>query len=219
MPMTKPCEQCGATMTFKPCLIARKRFCSRACQGRSKIAHLLAHRPPAKANAGSFQKGDNVGPANAKWVPSVPLTCEQCGRTFELKPWYLRVREKFNGRVRFCARACQRAHRRIEIGPLSHNWRGGGDLIHGKFWRRRRLEVIRAQMGTCARCRCQVGQRLDVHHIAARQKGQNPDRVHRHDNLIGLCRSCHAKTTQHPTTPSQQRAWKAALMASLQDHH
>jgi hypothetical protein len=147
------------------------------------------------------------------------LVCEQCGRTFELKPWYLRVREKHNGRVRFCSRDCQHAHRRIEIGPLSHNWRGGGDLIHGNFWRRRRLEVIRAQMGTCARCRRQAGQKLHVHHIAARQKNQQPDRAHRHDNLIGLCNSCHMATHASHATTTQQRAWKAALMASLQDRH
>jgi hypothetical protein len=202
-------------MAVKPSLMARKRFCSRACHGRSKIAHLLATRRPPTANAGSFRKGDNVGPANAKWVASVPLVCEQCERTFELKPWYLRVREKHNGRVRFCSRDCQRAHRRLETGSLSHNWRGGGDLIHGTFWRRRRLEIIRAQDGYCARCRRQLGLALHVHHIEPRQKNTNREQVHRHDNLMGLCDPCHTATHASHATANQQRAWKAALLASL----
>jgi hypothetical protein len=213
--MTKQCEQCGVTMIVKPSLMARKRFCSRTCLGRANIPRLLAVRQPTVANSSWFRKGDNVGPANAKWVASVPLICEQCGSTFELKPWVLRVREKHNGRVRFCSRDCQRAHRRLETGPLSHNWRGGGDLIHGPFWRRRRLEIIRAQAGHCARCRRQLGSALHVHHVEPRDKHQDREQVHRHDNLIGVCEPCHTAIHASHATANQQRAWKAALLASL----
>ena len=168
-----------------------------------------------KANSGSFKSGQNRGAANSKWVPCVELVCEECGQRFALKPWVLRHREKHNGRVRFCSRACQWAHRRKEIGPLSHNWNGNATLINDQYWKQRRQATIALQRGVCARCRVVCGNKMHVHHLTPRKRGQNPYYAHRAANLLGLCNRCHGTINQHPVSLDVQRQWRETLAAWL----
>jgi hypothetical protein len=210
----RPCQQCGRQMTVKLCLLARKKYCSRRCLGLARISHLLAIRKAPTANSGSFKLGDNRGEANSKWIPAVELRCEECGQPFALKPWVLRVREKHNGHVRFCSRACLHAHRRKEIGPLSHNWNGNANLIMDRYWRQRRLATIELQHGKCARCHEVCGNRLQVHHLNPRRRGQNPYYAHRAANLLGLCRRCHGSITAHPVALAVQHQWRTTVMSA-----
>lgn len=53
----KPCEWCGAEILVMPSRWNRTRFCSRSCQGHSKVEHLNAARKPATANPTWFQVG------------------------------------------------------------------------------------------------------------------------------------------------------------------
>lgn len=87
-------------MLVQPALMERKRFCSRACQGRSKIEHMNQTRRPAASNAGWFGRGAepwnkgisvSLSPATqfklgAKPVNVLPIGSERVRRDKNGKP-------------------------------------------------------------------------------------------------------------------------------------
>jgi len=83
----RTCEQCGKVFEITPSALRRSgytmgRFCSRACQVEHK-RHIRGEAHPLK-------------------VQYVQLTCQWCGKTYELKPSIAKT-------SKFCSRHCQGA--------------------------------------------------------------------------------------------------------------
>lgn len=76
--LEKPCEMCGKIMQVPPCLIARKRFCSKACLNQWKRTI--------------------TGPEHPLYTSNIQL-CEWCGKGFKSKP-------AEQERRRFCSKNC-----------------------------------------------------------------------------------------------------------------
>jgi hypothetical protein len=121
--------------------------------------------------------------------------CEGCGGTYRVSRYYLR-----QGR-RFCGDACRLAWwaTQAQRGEANPNWRGGESLeYYGPSWqaaRRRAWERDQERCTRCGRTRAEEGQRPAVHHrIAFASFGPaRHEEANQLDNLICLCRSCHAK--------------------------
>lgn len=79
-----------------------------------------------------------------------------------------------------------------ETPIVEHVWMGNAD---NQEWRELREEVLARYGGQCAECR-NTGH-LDVHHIQPRRQGGG-DEI---ENLIPLCRTCHAKTPSYGDRP------------------
>ncbi len=82
-------------------------------------------------------------------------------------------------------------------GENGSNWQGGKSFeLYGFDWTDDLRESIRKRDGficqECGICQDELGsgqvKKLDIHHIDYNKKNLNPD------NLISLCRNCHAKT-------------------------
>ncbi len=89
----------------------------------------------------------------------------------------------------------------FQAGEKHPNWRGGVTKYGYSFNFNKELkELIRkrdnyeCQMCGCSQEKCQEehNEKLCVHHINYNKKNNNPD------NLISLCKRCHAKTITHP---------------------
>jgi len=58
----KPCERCGAAIRVTPATATKRRFCSRACRGKSQCSHLAAGaRDAALARWEGKKKGESDG--------------------------------------------------------------------------------------------------------------------------------------------------------------
>lgn len=79
--VTKMCEYCGKTFTYRPDERIERKFCSSSCAA-------LNHIKP--------------GEDNIHWKPRVSLRCEQCGKEKEVQQCKVK-------RFRFCSPACRRA--------------------------------------------------------------------------------------------------------------
>lgn len=187
MQQPKACEQCGAVMLVPPAKMNRKRFCSRACHGRSKIQRVNVVRPsPATYAKPPVRRGAD----NNKFVPAIKLTCKQCGVGFEKKPWRLRCGHTGE----FCSFECKTAfwvlHRKGEQAP---DWCGGSTTYRGKGWNEARAQVVAEQGGRCDQCDKHVGASLPVHHRKPFRLFATAEEANQRSNLVGLCQSCHMK--------------------------
>jgi len=76
------------------------------------------------------------------------------------------------------------------LGELNSQWQNGKSFeIYPKEFKYKRNTILERDNYTCqsSNCKC-LSKILDIHHIDYNKKNNNPD------NLITLCRSCHAKT-------------------------
>lgn len=175
------CEECGAR--FLAYHGSARRFCGKGC-GVASTNHLA----------------DRTGERNGRWTGGqVTVACarEKCSGTRVLTPAKVRYAEERSGRL-YCSRECRDLEYGHQFsGERNPNWRGGSST------RRRAagpefIESLREQVRDLYGRRCawcgspeaedRFGRRLDVHHID-RDRWNNAV-----DNLIALCRSCHAKT-------------------------
>lgn len=188
--VTKPCEVCDQPMQVLPRKLAegRGRFCSRVCQGRSKVAHMNAVRPsPAEYARPPVMRGAD----NPKFVEPVECWCRQCGKRFEAKPHRVGGPE-FRGV--YCSTACRGSYRREnESGPDSPFWVGGAKTYRGRDWKRIRAVVVAEQGGCCAHCGRDVGPSLPVNHIVPFREFTTAEEANVRSNLVGLCQPCHMR--------------------------
>lgn len=99
--------------------------------------------------------------------------CKQCGTEFTYKP--SRARQ-------FCSRQC--AYRWFSDHPILHKGRQGKLVKLPRTWNSIRRAILKRDK-VCQDCG--TDKKLHVHHIDRNRKNNNPD------NLITLCRLCHAK--------------------------
>ena len=130
-------------------------------------------------------RGRRIG--DARLAKRATLVCGQCGRT--------RLVPQCRAGRKFCSRACAYKFR---VGPNSSNWKGGitesvREFYRSREWARCRRAVRKRDQNTCRRCRRtrQKGEwAFDVHHVGSYLKF--PDLRLDLDNLVLLCRDCHA---------------------------
>lgn len=171
---TSVCETCGDDYERRSDRIGK--FCSRECCDRWW-----------KNNAPS-------GPDHPRWKSGpVELICEYCGEGYTVK----RAREE---KSRFCSYNCLSLWRsENKSGEDSHHWKGGAEKDYGPLWNRIREEV-RERDGECVSCgmgldchQDEYGRKMDVHHIVPIKEFDRFEKANDMENLVSLCRECHAK--------------------------
>lgn len=108
----------------------------------------------------------------------------------------------------FCSQKCYwEARSRLLSGKNSPNWRGGSTMDYGgSNWKSQRRRALKRDGHQCRGCRATKqshGYRMDVHHIVSYHRYKDKKRANRLENLLTLCRPCHAK--KHPRRGRRKR--------------
>lgn len=142
------------------------------------------------------------------------VECDWCGQDVEKTPAHVR---KFENQ--YCSNECKGKHySKTNTGENHPRWKGGHEQFdYGPGWKRKRKNRLEYDDYECAVCGLADekhqeinGNGLDVHHITPVDefaKGGvvvNPERAHRLDNLISLCRSCHTRWEGIPLRPETE---------------
>jgi len=168
-PVILKCEYCGNEFTI-PTWIARKqnqKYCSRECSNKGRTGKPLS-QPRGR--------------------PKVTLTCQHCDKPFIVHACY--------SHRKCCSRECAIAERPSMAGANNPAWNGGTSFepYNPEFNDDLRRSIRKRDNYTCQSCgitQDNNGIALDVHHIDFDKKNSNPN------NLISLCRSCHAWYNTH----------------------
>jgi len=88
------------------------------------------------------------------------------------------------------------------VGEYHHNW-DGGPAPYGRGWTEPKRRKVRERDDyECQSARCSMtqaehideyGQKLHVHHLHKARDIDDPEERNKMDNLITLCRDCHAR--------------------------
>lgn len=123
---------------------------------------------------------------------SVEKVCPACGKTF----WVPKQDAK---RRKTCSWACRNKWWKMtgkQRGENSPSWLGGIDYRRGKGWKKAR-EIARKRdrykCVVCGKTEEELGQELDVHHVIPYRCFDNDGEGNHPDNLISMCKSCHAE--------------------------
>ena len=190
--MIKSCEICTISFYAKPNRVAigQGRFCSKKCYDKWQL-----------------DSGYHVGSKSPRWN-SVKRVCKQCGAVFYRCPAKIAL-----GRGIYCSKECyhkgmvglNKGVKRSEetIAKLSgknhYNWKGGRSLINRKRLKNREWDGIKKLVYArdnrmCQKCKKHCGwMDISCHHKVP-WRIVHDDNL---DNLITLCRSCHAKEDLH----------------------
>lgn len=120
----------------------------------------------------------------------VVVMCRSCGAEIKVLP----SRWDSQKRGFFCDRGCYGNWLSSNIvGKAHHQWEGGTVEYGQRWWqvRRRALDRDEHRCQNCGRDADQLGQEPDVHHVKPVRSYDTPERAHRLDNVVSLCRSCH----------------------------
>jgi len=170
---TKDCEWCGEEYERRSDRIGR--FCSVSCRS-------------------SWQSEEMIGEDATNWKGGpVALECEFCEEKYEVK-------ESESDKSRFCSLSCMGLWKSENWrGDNCPNWEGGAQKDYGPLWNKIREEV-RNRDGGCEECGMSVEEHIykydrkpDVHHIVPISKFDDFDKANNKENLVTLCRDCHAK--------------------------
>lgn len=115
-------------------------------------------------------------------IEPVERQCEQCGGEFSILPCFIR-----EGGGRYCSRDCFSAY--LSENRVQKEVRYNGDWLRMK---RQALDRDDHRCQHCGKDRGEIGQEPDVHHITPLREFEDPQEAHSLDNLVALCRSCHA---------------------------
>lgn len=188
----KQCQNCGRyiyKIDYIPSVYKKRKFCSQLCaitftnnnsvmseEGREGIR--MAQRGRKHTEQEGFKKGHKAFSDKGRFEKGT-------------EPWN-------KGKVNVYKKEVLENWSKVRIGKnkgSNHpNW-CGGDYNYSEDWTDVLRRNIRARDGyTCKECGVHedeltgMHRRLDVHHIDYDKYNCNPD------NLISLCKSCHAKT-------------------------
>jgi hypothetical protein len=165
-PRFAPCKNCGKDVRLYPSSISKK-YCSMKCY--------IAKKKRPKAGK-----------------------CDNCGKEFNRDQWAKTRRRKHE----FCSRDCQYAYMRGAKHPL---WRGNRRHDRGPTWKANQDLARKRDGNACQSLSCrQLSHRKEkasVDHIvpyrlAVKYGAQDGIDPNHQDNLICLCRGCHARKTQ-----------------------
>ena len=128
-------------------------------------------------------KGKYIGPEHPSWEGGpIEYICKNCGKAF--------IRKRSGLVYQFCSKLCSSEY---HTGSLNGNWQGGKSFEpYGLEFNNGLREQIRKRDNficqECGKIEEVLGCKLDVHHIDYDKTNNKPE------NLICLCKSCHAKT-------------------------
>lgn len=126
-------------------------------------------------------------------ITRVQCTCAQCNEPFMLLESTLN-RDERSGR--FCSHECKSAWMSENWnGENHHQWLPGETDYSGRWWEVRRLALERDNH-CCQSCGTGVedlNREPDVHHITPVRAFDDSQDAHTLDNVVCLCRECHAK--------------------------
>jgi 5-methylcytosine-specific restriction endonuclease McrA len=143
--------------------------------------------PECVAEADEFL-GDHY--AEVHDIDRIERTCDYC----ETEMTVLASERKY-GIGRFCSREClSEWMSENRSGKNHHNWLTGSRTYAGLWWeaREKALERDDYRCQNCGKSADEIGQNPDVHHITPLADFEDPQDAHRLENLIVLCRQCHA---------------------------
>lgn len=187
------CSVCGVTVGLgaKTCIAhhhvlnrrARERVCP-TCKGTfaPELSRTLR-------NAGKYCSKACYNAARSVREAFITVRCEQCGTAFS------RTRAAITRRHRsFCSRSCSATY---NSGPNSAMYRGGTRQRRGPGWiaNRRACRTRDRVCRSCGKTPEQNGQELSVDHVIPWRLFADERMANDLGNLIGLCRSCHARKT------------------------
>lgn len=120
----------------------------------------------------------------------LPMTCPQCGASFKRTAAAVKRTQRS-----FCSSGCSSLFYSGEKAPMFRGHRSG---YRGPRWHAL-AESIRVRDGyACRRCgitQADNRQKLSVDHMRAWREFENKDEANHPDNLVSLCRVCHAYKT------------------------
>lgn len=179
----KECEYCNSKFEVHECNVDTSRFCSNECHG-------------------NWNSENRVGEKHPNWEGGLTQTkfeCGWCEETFQDNPSYRDEEE------RFCSRECRQKWMAEEFRGEDHwSWKGGSTKPYGALWPHQRQKAIERDDFECKMCyisqeeyKQEHGISLDVHHITPFREFDDNDKAHKLNNLITVCRPCHAKIEKH----------------------
>jgi 5-methylcytosine-specific restriction endonuclease McrA len=215
----RACDECGRMFTPRTTLGAR--FCSPSCSTRRQHA---ASRPMRERNCkhcGKLFMVDTVqlvrrycGPACYYTARSARpaflwLTCGVCGNQ------YRRTRAAV-ARVKttpVCSRACNALR---STGANHHGFRGGTRQRRGPGWtvNRDACRIRDRECRSCGKTPEENQQALSIDHLIPWRMFADELVANSLDNLVALCRSCHARKTSRAEAAyfrGDVLAWRAFL--------
>lgn len=109
---------------------------------------------------------------------------------------------------KFCDVECMSVFYEDTIDGSDLPWYEGGQKSdYSDGWNRARRKVLKRDGYTCQNCGAteeKIGRAPDVHHIVPIKKFDDASEAHQPDNLVALCRTCHAKI-ERTLEPQEQR--------------
>lgn len=181
---TIECENCGKELNISK--NSNRRFCCYSCSAE----YMKGEKHPNYGWEG--MKGKD----NPAWTgPSITLNCENCGKTFERRPYEIGL---YNNT--FCSKECYHEWTKKEgifRGENHYNWKGGcRKQNYGENWSEHREKTLIRDNYTCQNCGAaqdELNANLQVHHIIPfKEYGlEQYKEANRLDNLVSLCVPCH----------------------------
>ncbi len=168
--VTTTCPTCGTE--FEYYLSWPRKYCSNVCAGKANVTNIPTFAP--------FDR--------------FTTPCEWCSTPFEVR--------NSSYRGRFCSRRCVRSWQASDRSSDRRDtfW-VGGRLDYGPSFPAAR-RAVRKRDSVCQDCGAPpgFGRGLDVHHrVPFKRFGvERHEEANQLDNLIGLCRPCHAKREWSP---------------------
>ncbi len=201
---SKLCIVCRARFTTFPSVA--KLYCSPTCAGQGR----RQPRGDCSVCGTGLALRNSTGKCKPCFNKSRAIEtlkdCEFCGIQFPVRQWRIN-----QGRGRFCSRECTNQFLTTLTGEESLRWAGGKDRRRGVGWKvSREWALVRANQ-LCEQCGAKRRPGLlNVHHIKAYKDCVDDVEDNSPNNLIVLCRACHAK--EHLRTLQKRNGnWDEAL--------
>ncbi|MCB2179470.1 HNH endonuclease [bacterium] len=134
-----------------------------------------------------WQSENMSGQANPAYDPDAHAVyrCNHCGVEFERAKW---VR---GGDLKFCSRSCFQQYAKTHFRRRLPN-------SYGKSWRPAKRRAMDRDHHQCQDCGSK--KKLVVHHIRPYKTFEQSLAAHELDNLVTLCRACHRRRHNQPTS-------------------
>ena len=171
------CNNCGKYYEGRG-----EKYCSSKCCSQVVSPFVKGHKYRHNNNKGHkkgnipWNKGNKINIEQSKGYSI--KRCKHCKKRFGVL---------WKKNQEFCSNSC------ANIGNLNSQWMGGISFepYLPEFNNQLKEQIRKRDDYTCQECNHtqeQLGYKVPIHHIDYNKKNNNPD------NLISLCRGCHAQT-------------------------
>lgn len=191
--MNTICSNCNKTITISPYQKIRRanNFCSPKCAGefRQRRTNLICPICSKSFIVKEYRAKKNKQIYCSRlclfYGHRVETTCAFCGKTIRIKKACLKPRN-------YCSPKCQHLYQSKYLRGTNHpRWTGTHYQDRGHTWPQARHQTLKRDNKTCQNCGTKS--KIVVHHKIPIRKFQDPNDANYLDNLVTLCRACHAK--------------------------